>query len=428
MLSCIWTAVSILSLAQSSSNGSATGTVVAPDGSAVSVALVALSGIDGPLHSVSTSEDGSFLLKELPSGSYALKVTSPGFAVYEQSSVTVAVGRTTHLLIRLTLASAQQTVTVTDVQSAFDTSQTSSVVNIDRDRVEELPIPSRNYLSFVLLAPQVSAANPALLQQGLAQSGGSFSFGGLRPGSNAVYLDDVNDDDEFSGGSRTQLSPEAISDFQIVNHGFAAESGGGAGGSINVQTRSGVNRIHGDAFTFVQNGALNATPPLGLYPSKPYESLVRAGVALGGPIQRNKTFYYVAGEQELADAEDVNDLHPTTLSSINNSLQQYGPLSSLTLQSGFFPTTGQETEISGRIDRVLTTNETVMLRYAFTNSRNVNDAFNTDELTDRTARGSSFIADNSLNGTLTSAFGANLLNKLSFELAQRRAVVRTEST
>lgn len=427
VLSCVWTALSILSLAQSSSNGSVTGTVVAPDGSPVSAAAVTLSGFDGPVHSVSTSEDGSFLLKELPSGAYSLKIASPGFASFEQSSVTVAVGRTTHLSIQLRVASAQQTVTVTDVQSAFDTSRTSSVVNIDRDRVEELPIPSRNYLSFVLLSPQVSAANPALLQQGLAQSTGSFSFGGLRPGSNAVYLDEVNDDDEFSGGSRTQLSPEAISDFQIVNHGFAASSGGGAGGSIDVQTRSGVNRIHGDAFTFVQNVALNATPPLGLYPSKPTGSLVRVGVALGGPIQRNRTFYYVAGEQELANGEDTNDLKPAILSTINSALKQYGPLSSLTLQSGFFPTENQETEISGRLDQTLTTHEAIMLRYAFTNSRGVNDAFHTDELTDRTARGSSFIADNSLNGTLTSALSANLLNKLSFEVAQRRAVDRTGS-
>jgi hypothetical protein len=118
------------------------------------------------------------------------------------------------------------------------------VVNIDRDRVEELPIPSRNYLTFVLLSPQVAAANPALQQQGLMGSGGSFSFGGLRPGSNAIYLDGVNDNDEYIGSSRTQLLPEAISDFQIVNHGFAAQSGGGADGSIDVQTRTGVNHMH----------------------------------------------------------------------------------------------------------------------------------------------------------------------------------------
>jgi hypothetical protein len=199
-------------------------------------------------------------------------------------------------------------------------------------------------------------------------------------------------------------------------------------GSIDVQTRSGLNRIHGDAFTFVQNGALNATPPLGLYPHKPDESRVRAGVALGGPIQRDRTFYYVAAEQEIAHGEDTNDLQPATLSTINSALKHVGPMSNVTLQSGFFPTTDQETEISGRIDRVATVNEAIMLRYAFTDSRNVNDAFHTDELIDRTARGSSFVADNSLNGALTSTLNANRLNKLSFELTQRRAVDITESS
>jgi hypothetical protein len=425
LFSFVWTMSSIVCGAQLSSTGVVSGTVVAPDGNPVSGAVVTLSGIDGPAHTVFSAGDGSFLVKELPSGSYTLKAISAGFAPHQESSVIVAVGRTTHLSIQLKLAGPQQTVNVSAAPINFDTSQTSSVVNIDRDRVEELPIPSRNYLTFVLLSPQVAAANPALQQQGLSQSSGSFSFGGLRPGSNAVYLDEGNDNDEYSGGSRSQLSPEAISDFQIVNHGFTAESGGGAGGSIDVQTRSGVNRIHGDAFTFVQNGALNGTPPLGLNPVKPDENRVRAGVALGGPIQRDKMFYYVAAEQELARGEDTNDLKPSTLLAINTALKQYGPLANLTLQSGFFPTTDQETELSGRVDRTLTTRQAVLLRYAFTNGRNVSDAFHTDELTDRTARGSSFIADNSLNGTLTSTLTEALLNKLSFELAQRRVEERT---
>jgi hypothetical protein len=423
----IWAAFPFACIAQGSNTGVIAGVVLAPNGNPVAGATVALSAADAPARTITSADDGTFLLHDLPSGSYTVRTTSPCFAPDEES-VSVAVARTNHLSIHLAIASTQQSVNVTAAPVTFDTSQTSSVVNIDRDRVEELPIPSRNYLSFVLLSPQVAAANPALQQQGLGQSAGSFSFGGLRPGSNAVYLDEVNDNDEYSGGSRTQLSPEAISDFQIVNHGFAAESGGGAGGSIDVQTRSGVNRIHGDAFTFVQNGALNGTPPLGLDPHKPDESRVRAGVALGGSIQRDKMFYYVAAEQELARGEDTNGLKPATLNSINTALKQYGPLSNLTLQSGFFPTTDQETELSGRMDRTLTTRQAVMLRYAFTNGRNVSDAFHTDELTDRTARDSAFIADNSLNGTLTSTLTETLLNKLSFELAQRRAVERTNQT
>lgn len=423
----IWVSSSFMCMAQTTDAGAIAGIVIDPGGAPVAGASVTVSAADGPARNITTASDGTFLLRDLPSATYTVRTKSPYFTPDEESA-SVAVGRTTQLSIHLVVASSEQTITVSAAPITLDTSQTSSVVNIDRDRVEELPIPSRNYLTFVLLSPQVAAANPALQQQGLTVSGGSFSFGGLRPGSNAVYLDEVNDNDEYTGGSRTQLSPEAISDFQIVNHGFAAQSGGGAGGSIDVQTRAGVNRIHGDAFTFVQNGALNATPPLGLNPYKPDESRVRAGVALGGPIQRDRMFYYVAVEQEMAHGEDTNDLSPATLSSINASLRNYAPLASLNLQTGFFPTTDQETELSSRIDRTLNNRQSIMLRYAFTNTRNVNDAFHTDELTDRTARGSSFLADNSLNGTVTSAFSESLLNKLSFEAAQRRAVDRTGQT
>jgi len=413
--------------AQISRNGVVVGIVTGPDGSPVPAATISLASADGQVRNGLASQDGTFTLNDLPSGSYIAHVAAPGFARYTDGSVSVAVGRTTHLVVRLALTETRETVSVNGGQTSFDTTQTSSVVNIDRDRVEESPIPSRNYLTFVLLAPQVAPANLAFTQGTGLQSGGGFSFGGLRPGSNAVYLDGVDDDDEYSGGSRTELSPEAISDFQIVNHGFAAESGGGAGGSIDVQTRVGTNERHGDAFIFVQNGALNGTPPLELPPHKPDENRLRASLSMGGALQPDKTFYYVAAEQELARGEDANDISAGTAALINNALRATGPLPGLHLQTGFIPTTEQETELSGRIDRTLMAKQKVMLRYAFTNTRNVNDAFNTDDLSDGAARGSSFTADNSLNGTLSSTFGPKTFNALNLEVAQRRVAERTVS-
>ncbi len=413
--------------AQISRNGGVAGFVSSLDGKALSNATVTLTGTDGEIHRLPVGPDGSFALNDLVSGGYTVRASAAGFATYTDASVSVAVGRTTHLSLRLALAGAQATVNVNGAEPAFDTTQTSSVVNIDRDRVEESPIPSRNYLTFVLLAPQVAPANPALAQQTGLPAPGSFSFGGLRPGSNAVRIDGVDDDDEYSGSSRTELSPEAISDFQIVNHGFAAESGGGAGGAIDVQTRIGTNQRHGDAFVFVQNGALNGTPPLELPPRRPDESRVRAGASVGGAFQPDKTFYYLAAEQEYARGEDANDLDPVTAVQIDQAVNATGPLHGLQLQTGFFPTIEQETELSGRVDRVLSPQQKLMVRYAFTNTRDVNEAFNTDDLSDRSARGSSFLADNSLNGTLSSAFGAHLFNALSFELSQRRFVDRTGS-
>jgi len=418
------------SLGQVGQPGTIVGTVAASDHSPVGSASILLTGQDGFTRRVSTGPDGSFTIRDLPSGSnYKVSVTAPGFSPAEQPGISVAVGRTTQLALTLSLGATNETVNVSAQPSPLDTNQTSSVVNIDRDRVEELPIPSRNYLSFVQLSPQAAPANPTLSQNTLTQGGGmlAFSFGGIRSGSNSVRIDGVDDDDEFSGSSRTQLSPEAINDFQIVNHGFAAQSGGGAGGAVDVQTRAGLNNSHGDAFIFAENGALNGTPPLGIYPRKPDESRFRAGVALGAALQPDRTFFYVAAEQELARGEDAKDLQSGTVALINTALRQNEPLSGFSLASGFFPTTDQETELSGRLDRVLTSQQTLMVRYAFTNARNANDAFHTDELTDRSARGSSFVADNSLNATLTSTLGGSRVNSLRLELSQRRAVERTES-
>ncbi len=427
-VTCVVFALTVPASAQLGQSGTVSGQVYTVDHSLVAGATVSLQGADGFKRVQPSGTQGDFSLIDVPSGTYTVQVSATGLAPAEQFGVSVAVGRNTLLNFTLKVAGTTQQVSVSAEQSPLDASQTSSVVNIDRDRVEELPIPSRNYLTFVLLSPQATPSNPVFSQQSLAQSSGGFGFGGLRPSSNSVHLDGVSDDDEFTGGSRTQLSPEAISDFQIVNHGFAAESGGGAGGSIDVQTREGQNQVHGDAFIFEQNGALNGTPPLGIYPYKPDENRFRAGVALGGALQRDRMFYYVAAEQEIAHGEDANDLKPAVLSQINTALQQPGPVQGLTLKSGLFPTTDQETELSGRLDRVLSDHQAAMLRYAFTNSRNGSDAFNTDELSDVSARGSAFTAGNSLNGTLTSTFSTSFLNKASFEVSQRRAVERTGST
>ena len=387
---CLFASICVCLGAQTTHNGSVSGLVTASDKTPVVHAFVTLSGADGFSRGSTTGDDGRFSLSDLPSSSYTVQVSAAGFSASSQAAVPVAVGRDSQLTFALSVAGSTQTVSVSTTQSAFDSSQTSSVVNIDRDRIEELPIPNRNYLSFVALSPQATPANPAIGQQTGTQTNVDFGFGGLRPSSNAIRINGVSDDDEYLGSSRPQLSPEAISDFQIVNHGFAAESGGAAGGAVDVQTRSGLNRPHGDAFLFVQNGALNGTPPLELTPNKPDESRLRAGIALGGAIQRDKTFYYFAAEQELARGEDSNDLRPGTLAQIDSALQQSGPLAGLSVHTGFFPTIDQETELSGRLDRTFSPHQAAMVRYVFTKTRNVNDALNTDDLTDQTARGSSF--------------------------------------
>ncbi|MGI8770831.1 MAG: carboxypeptidase regulatory-like domain-containing protein [Acidobacteriaceae bacterium] len=408
-------------------HGSVSGTVTDTSGAAIAGAHVTVSAPDKTtVYDATAGQDGGFAIAGIPSGTYRMEINAPGFAQYRNESVAIAVGRDLRIHAQLAPAQASQHVTVQARAEALDTSQTSPVTNIDRDRIEELPIPSRNYLSFTLLAPTLTPANPALGRQVPATGEGGFSAGGLRPSSNALYIDGVDDNDEHTGLSRTELSPEAISDFQIVNHGYAAESGGAAGGSVDVETRSGANVQHGDAFLFVQNGALNGTPPLQLVPRKPDENRLRAGLSTGGPIQRDKLFYYLAAEQEHARGEDANDFGAQQTAAIDSAVRQTGPLRGFSLQQGFFPTINEETELSGRIDRSFPTNA-LMLRYALTNNRSVNGAFNTDDLSDASARGSAFYNDNSVNGSWNATLSPRLLNQLSFEIARRRVALRTGS-
>ncbi len=403
------------------------GSVLDTTRAAISGARVTLSTQDRPaIAATVTGPDGAFHFSGLQSGTYALEVDAPGFATYTNASVVAAVGREVRVSVVLTPAQATQQVTVQALADTLDTSQSSPVTNIDKDRIEELPIPNRNYLNFTLLSPALASANPAPARQTPGAAEGGFSAGGLRPSSNALYIDGVDDNDEYTGLSRTELSPEAISDFQVVNHGYAAQAGGSAGGSVDVETRMGVNTQHGDAFLFVQNGALNGTPALEIAPRKPDENRLRAGLSTGGALRRDRWFYYVAGEQEMARGEEASDFSPAEAAQIDGALAQAGPLQGFHLQQGFFPTTNEETELSGRMDRS-DGKGSAMLRYALTNNRAVNDAYHLDDLTDLSARGSAFYDDNSLNGAWNRSLSSELVNQFSAEVAQRRVALRTSS-
>ena len=212
---------------------------------------------------VSTNAEGSFHVSELPPGLYEVSVSQPGFTAYRHTSVAVQLGSTVHLDIVLQSGGVTTEVTVSAQPPAIDPAQTSVSSTVDKERIEELPVESRNYLNFVLLAPGVasSAQQPGKQSLGPLPDSG-FTFGGLRGRSNNVTIDGLDNNDEYVGSSRTELSLETVQEFQVVNAGLSAETGGASGGAINVVTRIGTNQIHGDAFLFLQNGSLNARNPL----------------------------------------------------------------------------------------------------------------------------------------------------------------------
>jgi hypothetical protein len=244
--------------------GAVQGNVVDQTGGAVTAATVTLRNQStNQTRTMVTNADGFFRAGELPVGQYELRIESTGFSPYANNAIVVSVGTVVQIAVQLGPATVQQQITVSEQPPPIDPTETTETTTIDHDRIEESPVVSRNYLDFVLLASQLTRSNVQGATGGksaLADSG--FSFAGLRSRSNSLYIDGVENNDEFTGSARTELSPETVQEFQVVNNGLSAESGGGASGPINVVTKSGVNTLHGDAFVFVQNGALNARDSL----------------------------------------------------------------------------------------------------------------------------------------------------------------------
>ena len=377
---------------------------------------------------VTTDAQGFFRAEQLPVGTYEVRVEQTGFTPYRQAGVGASLGQTIHLDIVLAPASASEQVTVNAQASSLDPSQSSVVSSVDQERIEELPVRSRNYLDFVLLAPGVSSSPITSGASGSTPlTGSGFTFGGLRSRSNNVSIDGLDNNDEYTGSSRTELSPEIVQEFQVVNNGLSAESGGASGGSINVVTRSGTNTVHGDAFLFAQDGALNARDPFLTESGKPSFRRFRAGFALGGPIAKDRTFYYAALEQEHNRGQIGSDIDPAVASTINAFLATgaFPGLTTRQITTAFSPTARAETEAAGKLDHQLTKNTALMLRYTFTNNKESGDAFNSHGLIDASARGSGFTSDNALSGSLTTVLGSEAVSDLRFQAATRHAVLRT---
>src|SRR5437660_2058970 len=310
---------------------------------------------------VTTNEQGFFRAEQLAAGSYEVRVEQTGFSTYRLAGVVASLGQAVRLDIVLAPASASEQVTVRAQPSSLDPSQSSVVSSVDQERIEELPVRSRNYLDFVLLAPGVSSSPITSGASGSTPlTGSGFTFGGLRSRSNNLSIDGLDNNDEYTGSSRAELSPEIVQEFQVVNNGLSAESGGASGGSINVVTRSGTNTVHGDTFLFAQDNAFNARDPFETESGKPSFRRFRAGFALGGPVIKDKRFYYVTLEQEHNRGQIGSDIDPTAATTINALLATGASpgLATRQITTAFSPIARAETQAAGKINHQFTTNPT----------------------------------------------------------------------
>ncbi len=269
------------------------GSVRDEGGGVIAKAVIALREVDTNLvYTAATNESGFYVLPNLPPGRYELKIAYTGFSNYTQTGIVLTVGQNATLDVVLKVASkGEQIVVTTEVQPIEPTKTEISQV-VDTKQIESLPISGRLFTDFALLSPGVAVGHTSAQSPFTDPSVIRISFGGQRDLNNAVTVDGADDINTANGSQRATPSQEAVSEFRVVNNSFGAEYGRALGGIVNIVTKSGTNEMHGSVYDYLQNNATNARSLITL---RGFNTLQQNqfGTTLGGPIRKDKTFFFV---------------------------------------------------------------------------------------------------------------------------------------
>ena len=324
--------LTFLGFTQSAATGDLHVTVKDPKGNVVTNAIVTVRDPAKAFErTVTGSPDGEYRMVSLPPGSYVIEVDTQGFAKATANGVLISVGGMAELPVILSVAGGQEVVNVSAEAELVEVARSSTTDTVDQKRIDNLPINGRNYINFTLTDSQVVRDNAP--NTGAAPTSG-LNMSGQRARSNLVNVDGADATDNSVNGVRSTVSQEAVQEFQIITNSYAAEYGRAAGGVVNIITRSGSNDFHGDVFGYLRNRNFQAVNPFSTTPDPAY-TRVQGGVAFGGPIKKDKTYYYFSYE--------VTRRHETGFSSIgqnNFGLQPFDssqvglPLGTLQLTPG----------------------------------------------------------------------------------------------
>ncbi len=248
----------------------------------------------GFTRSDTTNDTGSFRLLALPAGTYKLRAEKSGFATLAIDQIEVLVGETRTVDLSVKVASQSETVEVTGAVATVDTETQRIGDVITQAQVTSLPLNGRDFAQLALLNPGVAAFGGGGGQQGGEGGSSGYSSNGQRSSSNNFMVDGV-DNNNYNDGSVGQLpSIDSIQEFQVQTNNYSAEYGRNSGSVVNLVTKSGTNKLHGSVYDFLRNDAVDArnffaNPDA----SAPELRLNQFGATLGGPIKKDKTFFFV---------------------------------------------------------------------------------------------------------------------------------------
>jgi hypothetical protein len=293
-------ALAMAAHAQDASSGAIRGTVADSSGAFVAGASVALvNDATGFRYSDSTKADGRFAFDLLPPGEYTARAEASRWSPQITPKIHVPVGGTLELAFILSIAGAHETVTVSSEPALVDTQQVAVSSLIEERAITGLPLNGRRFSDLALLTPGVTQ-DPRGLTSG---SNGDLAFGGIR-GFQSSYLVDGGDNNnaffaQATGRYRApyQFSTEVVQEFRVSSNTYGAELGRSGGAVINVVTKSGSNQFHGTDFYFIRDSEFSATHPFMTF--KPHDQQQQLGFTFGGPVKRDRIFYFVGFDQHI---------------------------------------------------------------------------------------------------------------------------------
>ena len=397
------------------------GTVSDSSGGVLSSAVVTLRNRETNAERIlTTNQRGVFVATLLRVGTYDVTARALGFRESGRSGVTLRLGETVDLQFALAAQAVQlQEITVAATESPVDVSRSVSATRLGVEALEGLPNNGRNIFNFTTLTPNV-----AIVQ---GPDGDEISIGGQRGIHNNVSVDGADFNNPFFGEQRGGQRPaftfnlDAVQDFVVVSDGANAEFGRSGGGFINVITKSGTNEFHGSAHYFGKYDGLSAdfahTAPSGAVTGfSPDFSQHQFGATLGGPLVRDKAFFFLAYDQQEFNETKQTDRGAAVDPTINGFLNTaFGGA----LAGDFGPTsrTNDANAFLGKLDFRLSQKHSATLKYNYTRSTQLNGTFDVD-FWGRSANGIEKDRSHAVNGSLTSLFSSSLSNEFRFQWAR----------
>ena len=387
------------------------GTVVDADGGVLPGATVTLRNTATNFEQVvTTAPDGRFRAVLLPLGPYRITVSLDGFATLVREGVDLAVGQTITLTLTMQVG-VEQEITVTAAAPVVETTRVEGVTRIDEKSVEGLPNNGRNFLDYTELTPGVTTVQ--------GPDGDELSINGQKGIHNNVSVDGADFNNPFFGEQRGGQRPpftfnlDAVKEVVVVADGAPAEFGRSSGGFVNVVTKSGTNDLHWTAHLFYQDDSLSSDPAapgggkadLGESEQKQY------GFTLGGPLKRDKLFYFLSAD--IQDAEKTKQLDP---SRIEPRVVNYFASIGSAAENGAIGRTNDAAVALAKLDWLATENNIATLRYSYTDSEQVNGTFDVDSW-GRSANAVEKDDSYSFSGSLNSALSGSLFNEARGQFA-----------